>query len=86
MHEHINEKVSVLAAYHRQRRLVMPVRLKWQGRTYTLTKLGLHHTFREGRVLHHVFSVSDGATFFRLDLNTESLEWRLMEISDGLPN
>jgi hypothetical protein len=46
----------------------------------------LHHTFKSGRILFHVFSVASKSLFFRLVLNTDTLFWRLEEISDGLPD
>jgi len=51
----------------------------WHGRTYHIKKIGLHHMYRQGRILIHVFSVTDGATFFRLEMNAVTLEWRLLE-------
>lgn len=80
----VNEKVSVLSLFDRQTAELKPVRLKWQGREYTITKLGMHHTLREGRVLHHIFSVTDGNIFFCLDLDTEDLSWTLKQTSDGM--
>lgn len=61
-----------------------PKYLVWNGRSRTINKVGLHHFFREGRTLFHVFSVVSGSMFFRLVLNTETLKWRLSEVSDGL--
>jgi hypothetical protein len=29
----------------------------------------------------HVFSVTDGSTFFRLEMNAETLEWRLIDVA-----
>ncbi len=55
----------------------------WKGRNYTIEKIGLHHAFRRGRTLHHVFSVLAGTLFMRLRLNTDSLDWRLEEINDN---
>ena len=78
------KKVSVLASYSQPSGRVVPHRLRWRGRTIHLTKLGLYHPVREGRRLYHVFSVSDGATDYRLKLDTESLHWLLEETSDGL--
>lgn len=86
MTETINEKVSVVAVYSREKKSFLPQKLKWQGRIYTITKLGFHHTVRVGRVLHHLFSVTDGNLAFRLDLDTEVLSWTLEEVSDGLAN
>jgi len=84
MTETINEKISVVTVYNRDKRTVLPWRLKWQGRVYTVTKLGYHHTMRVGRVLHHIFSVATDSMFFRLNLDTETLSWTLEEVSDGL--
>ena len=61
----------------------MPWVVYWRGRRYTITKIGLHHIVREGRVLFHIFSVTDGTTFFRLRFDTETLGWKLLEVEDG---
>lgn len=82
----INNPVSVKLVYDHQRRFVYPQTVTWEGRTYTICKIGLHHTFRVGKVLYHTFSVASETLFFRLTLDTETLFWRLEEISDGLPD
>ena len=84
MTEKINEKISVVTIYNRDKRTALPWRLKWQGRVYTISKVGYHHTMRVGRVLHHIFSVATDSMFFRLNHNTETLSWTLEEVSDGL--
>lgn len=61
-----------------------PKYVVWKGRSYTISKIGLHHFFREGRVLYHVFSVVSDTLFLRLKLNTENLRWKLEEISDAI--
>jgi hypothetical protein len=86
MTEKIDAPVSVNLVYDHTKRSVFPSIIKWDGKVYSIKKVGLHHTFREGRVLYHVFSVSSDNLFFRLVLNTENLMWRLEEISDGMPN
>lgn len=72
--DHDGEQISVNLLNGR------PTSFSWHGRQYTLTAVGLHHTLREGRVLVHIFSVTDGVTFFKLHLNTETLAWKLLEI------
>jgi len=84
MIEKISEPVSVSFTFDSGRRSVEPRALVWNGRLYAVSKIGLHHTFRKGRTLYHVFSVASKSLFFRLVLNTESLNWKLEEISDGL--
>lgn len=80
MAEIIDERVSVGLMSNHLKGSVMPVALYWRGRRYQLTKLGLHHMTREGRALLHIFSVTDGTMFFKLALDSESLQWKLLEV------
>lgn len=86
MTQKIDEGVSVTLVYDHERKKVFPKSILWQRRLYPIIKLGLHHTFREGRTLYHVFSVASQNLFFRLELNTENLQWTLKEVSDGESN
>jgi hypothetical protein len=61
-----------------------PKWVKWKNNIYKIEEVGLHHTVREGKVLFHIFSVTTKTLFLRLKLDTESLIWKLEEISDGL--
>ena len=63
-----------------------PISIKWAGRTYPVLKVGLHHKLYKGSTLVHIFSVISNNIFFRLELDTSSLLWRLTEVSDGLPS
>jgi len=85
MIEKISAPVSVALTFDHKARKVYPKWVVWNGRLYPVLKIGLHHTYREGRNLYHVFSVVSKTLFFRLVLDTETLYWRLEEISDGLP-
>ena len=49
-----------------------------------VSKVGLHHTFRKGRTLFHVFSVVSKGIYLRLILDTDTLHWELEEISEPL--
>ncbi len=73
MGEVIDEQVSVNFKK-------VPTSLYWRGRQYTITNVGLHHITRQGRTLLHIFSVTDGTTAFKLELNTETLGWKLLEV------
>jgi hypothetical protein len=86
MQEKINEKVSVIMLYDRNKGTVAPVRLKWQGRFYDIEKTGYHHILKKGNTLIHIFAVSTKTLFFRLSLDTSNLHWTLEEIADGLAN
>jgi hypothetical protein len=84
MLEQIHEKISVITVHNRQKHIVMPYKIRWQGRDYIISKIGFHHKIWQGRNRVHIFSVSTGAIDFRLSYDTESLDWTLEEVSDGL--
>lgn len=85
MMENISEPISVELISEATTRKVYPYRLRWRDRDYKVTKVGLHHTFREGKTLYHIFSVESPSLFFRLSFNTDSLLWKVEEVSDGEP-
>lgn len=84
MVEHIDAPVSVNFVFDHKKRLVYPSEIIWGDKTYKIKKIGMHHSARRGRTLYHFFSVVSDTLFFRLVLNTETLFWRLEQISDGL--
>lgn len=84
MIQKISEPVSVSLVFDHKSLQVYPKWVTWNGRLYPIIKIGFHHTFRQGRTLYHVFSVASKTLFFRLVLNTESLHWKLEEISNGM--
>lgn len=83
MNEIINEKISVITSFNKESRSVMPKKIRWQGRDYLIQSVSYHHIVREGKKLLHIFHVTDGASDFRLRLDTETLHWTLEEIYDG---
>ncbi len=80
MAETIDESVSVDLLSNHVKGRAYPWVIHWRGSRYMMTRVGLHHTLRDGRILYHLFSVTDGNTYFKLQLNTENLSWRLLEI------
>lgn len=83
MTEKINEPVSVYLVSDVEKKRVYPKALIWRKRYYPISKVGLKHSFYQGEVLYHVFSVLSQTLFLKLVLNTENLNWYLEEISDG---
>jgi len=82
MIQKINSEVSVKLVYNSKEKKVYPEEVIWNKRVYPIIKLGLHHTFKKGRTLYHVFSVISKTLFFKLILNTETLHWYLDQIAD----
>ncbi|MFZ3301789.1 MAG: hypothetical protein WA152_03700 [Microgenomates group bacterium] len=73
----ISEQVSVSLVDN------IPTSMSWRNRDYKITKVGLHHTYLEGKILVHIFSVLAGDLFLKLKLNTKHLTWNLTEIYQG---
>lgn len=70
----ISEKVDVVLTNN------TPLSMHWRNRDYKITKVGLRHTYLEGKILIHTFSVLAGDLFLKLKLNTKHLTWNLTEI------
>jgi len=82
MIQKINSPISVEMFYDLKEKNIYPRKVVWNGRIYSIVKLGLHHSFKKGNVLYHVFSVVSKTLFFKLVLNTETLHWHLEQIAD----
>ncbi len=82
MIQSIDAPISVTLQFDHRTRKVTPTNITWEGRQYPIIQIGLHHTYRQGRTLFHIFSVSTPTLFFRLRFNTDTLHWRVQEIAD----
>lgn len=80
----INEKTSVVTVYNHTNNTVLPWKIKWNQRVYTLRFVDFHHLVRDENTLFHVFGVTDGSVFFRLRFNTETLQWFLEDMTEGV--
>ncbi len=82
MREELDDQVSVLASFApgpRNTMRVTPHIMKWKGRRWRLETMGLYHPEKRGNKRLHIFSFSSGETAFRVELDPETLEWRLKE-------
>ena len=86
MIQKLSVPVSVDLFFDHKFRRSIPIRVIWENRNYPIIKIGLHHTYRQGRTLYHVFSAISQSIYFRLVFNTENLSWSLEEIADGESN
>lgn len=86
MIQKISAPVSVTLVYNHHQQRSLPTTIIWEGKKHTVVTLGLHHTYRQGRTLYHVFSVASQTLFFKLVLNTDNLHWWLEEIADSQVN
>lgn len=83
MQEQINEKVSIITKYDRTNGSIIPLKMRWQGRDYTMKSVSYHHKMMEGKKLLHIFHVTDEVSDFRLRLDTDTLHWTLEEVYDA---
>jgi len=74
----INEKVTVGMVNDTPKYVI------WSGRSHNISQIGLHHLYRQGKTLYHIFSVVSGTVFMRLKFDTDNLRWTLEEIEDGI--
>lgn len=77
------EKVSMMLVFNKDKSIVKPYKMRWGEKYVTFTEVTYHHIIRKGMDLTHVFHVTDGSMDYRLHLDTRSLHWKLMEVSDG---
>ncbi len=81
MRESLDEPVSVIWFYNAKSRSFKPHRLNWNGQEYALGKIDFWHKTKQGDLLVHHFSIADilGQAYFKLALNTDTLQWTLEE-------
>jgi hypothetical protein len=84
MREVLNEPVNVVLSIDSARHIVIPQRIKWRGKVYSVKEVGFVHSYRDGRTKIHVFSINVGTIDMRLEINGDSFHSVLKEISDGL--
>jgi hypothetical protein len=78
-YEKVEEPIEVLIAFKRKR--PEPMIFKWGTKYYQVQKTNLVHSERIGREKVYFFSVSDETSAYRLSFRTESLIWRLEEMT-----
>jgi hypothetical protein len=74
----MNDPIDVAVEF--SDRKVKPKKMRWGTKIYDFNAVNLVHTAREGQKRIYYFSVSDRANFMKLKLDTDTLEWRLVEV------
>lgn len=78
-----SDSVSVLASFApgpRGTMRITPHIMKWRGRRWNLSTMGLYHPEKRGAKRVHIFSFSCDETAFRVELDPDTLEWKLVEV------
>lgn len=77
MLEQINEPIEVIAKFAGNK--TIPVKFLWQGREILVKKINLAYSRWEGRTKFYFFAVSDDTNYFKLQFNSDNLNWILLE-------
>lgn len=74
----LNERVQVVVVFGGGLNPCRPVRFRRSsGREIEVTEIGLRHPTTSGHRMVHVFDVTDGSADYRLEFDSERLNWRL---------
>ena len=58
----------------------MPKYMRWKQKKYEFTACGLHYTTHKGTTLLHIFTMTTEGAVWKLQLDTMSLQWTLLEM------
>ena len=79
----VDETVDVVTSFTAgggPTKLCRPYKMRWRGQEVTFKELAFRHPTTKGQRMIHVFDMSDGEADYRLELDSELLTWRLIEI------
>ncbi len=82
----VGKRVKVLAVFsasESELHTCRPVKMRYKGREYTFTEIGLCHPTVKGQRTQHIFDVTDGEADYRLEFDTARLTWTLVYIADA---
>ena len=76
--ECINEPVEVRVDFLGPH--VLPRAMHWNKQLYSIKNVNMVHSIHDGDSKLFFFSVSDQTNYFKLQFDTSSLQWRLIEM------
>ena len=83
MYENINQQVQVIAIFGLEYKKVRPFKMEWHGREFLIKEVTYTRKYKEGQTIWHVFSGTDGISFFELKYDSYGLKWILGRVSDN---
>jgi hypothetical protein len=82
MIQKVNVPVKVLLKSDTDPQKTQPLRIIWAKRYYDVIRVTFHHERWEGRKLMHEFFVETDDLVMRLVMNSSTLSWTLVEVTD----
>jgi hypothetical protein len=77
MYQEINDPIEVAGIFKTGK--LIPLKFLWKGREYAVKQINLTYHHFEGKVKIYFFTVSDNANYFKLQFNSDTLGWTLLE-------
>jgi len=71
------ERIDVIAIFKHGNPHVYKIEHK--NKEYRIEKTGLHYTQKVGETLYHIFGLLSENTFFKIAMDTKTLNWKLLE-------
>jgi len=77
--EEVNEPIDVLTIFRDG--TMRPVKFKWAGKTYTISRVTFEWVSKEGSYpVYHFAVMADGDDVFEIFLNTFTMRWTLAKV------
>jgi len=77
--EELNETIDVVTVFREGR--MAPVKFRWGGRTYPVTRVAYRWVTRQGAYpVHHFSVVAQGDQLYEIVLNTQNMQWSLLKV------
>ena len=81
--EELNDPIDVVTVFRDGR--MAPVKFRWAGRTYPITRIGYKWITRHGACpVHHFAVFTDDDQSWEIVLNTQAMQWSVVKVQmDG---
>jgi hypothetical protein len=77
--QELNEPIDVVTVFREGR--MAPVKFRWAGRTYRVTRVAYRWVTREGAYPVYHFSIVTGdAQLYEVVLNTQNMQWSIVKV------
>ncbi len=82
MSQSLNVPLSVWLVFDHKTGATQIKKIRYESTVYADVKIAHRYRERMGRTLRHIYCVTSDSKYFKLALNTETLQWTVEEILD----
>lgn len=76
------EKISVIFYFNHLKNQFFINKIFFRGRSYLIKKITYHQKLYQGKILFHIFYLTDNERDFKVIFNSENLNWYLENFYD----